>query len=140
MRKRIGLRVETSRPKPLSTLIGVPMRKLEQDKYSATDPGDSATGDQLANSIAGPNGIVVDPLDALPTDSIGSGQTIYQRLTLAGGHYCPVYSPAFYRRVWFDGLEAFQPIHFTVDGANGCVIPGSTLPTPTIVTASYVKT
>lgn len=132
MDKKRGIVVETQRPKPLSTLITAPKRKLDQDKYgdtTVTAPGTTSPAPIDAASS----------LEPITDDTVGSGQTIYERLTLTSGQYCPTLPPSFYRRVWYDGLEAFEDMHFNVDLATGCVAPRSTLPTTTVVTASYVK-
>jgi hypothetical protein len=132
MDKRKGITIETQRPRTLSTLLTGPKKKLDVDQYGTTSPS-SPTATAPAPIQA------ADSLEPLNNDSVGSGQSIYERLTLASGQYCPSLSPAFYRRVWFDGLEAFEDLHFRVDLSNGCVTPNSTLPSTTVVTASYVK-
>lgn len=137
MRKRSAITIETTKNKPLSTLITAPKQRLDQSKYQSTEPSLVNTPD--ATSSANPSGVEIDPLDPPLTDQIAAGTTIYQRLTLVSGRYCPSYLPSFYRRVWFDGLEAFPLFHFTIDVSTGCIIPGSVLPATTVVTASYAK-
>jgi hypothetical protein len=134
MDKHKALEVETSRPRTLSTLLTGPKKKLDQDKYTTASPTAPATVTSAPAPVQ-----VSDSLEPLTADSVGSGQTLYERLVLASGQYCPTLDPAFYRRVWFDGLEAFEDLHFHVDLSTGCVVPNATLPSTSIVTASYVK-
>lgn len=134
MDKRKGIQVETNRPRTLSTLLTGPKKKLDQDKYAVVNP-------IAPTSVTSPAPIeVADSLEPLDNDSVGSGQTINERLTLTSGQYCPSLDPSFYRRVWFDGLEAFEDLHFDVDLGTKCVVPHTPLPSASVVTASYVKT
>jgi hypothetical protein len=133
MDKRKALEVETTRPKTLSNLLTAPKKKLDQDKYTTASPQAPATATAPATIQ------VADSLEPLTADSVGSGQTLYERLTLSSGQYCPSLPVDFYRRVWFDGLEAFEDLHFTVDLSTQCVVPNSAIPSTSVVTASYVK-
>lgn len=70
-------------------------------------------------------------------DLIGPGRDVYERLTRVGDSFIPSQRCDFYRGVWFDGLEAYRPIHYTVD-ANKAIIPSATLIATTTVAARYV--
>ncbi len=138
MRKRTGITLETHRNKPLRTLITSPSKKLDQSRYqTTTSPTTTETNGSTSTASASP--IIIDITNPLTVDDIPSGQTLTERLTLASGQYCPSLPVNFYRRVWFDGLEAFESIHFTVDVNTQCVLPSTSLNTNVVVTASYVK-
>ena len=129
--------------------------KVSQDMYGgAPATGASASGDALLAQLAGeatntgstvvdecmpPSCAIVLVADLRTTDEVGSGREVFERLSGGPMAYGP---PAlrvdFYRAVWFDGLEAYTPAHYTVSGSERYIIPNGTLISGTQVSARYI--
>lgn len=105
---------------------------------NTTDGGSQgSTGDvQSAGCMPPPPAIpIID--DPRTSDEIGIGRDVFERLTASGSSYLPSLRVDFYRAVWFDGLEAYQPQHYTV-GTGKSIVPKATLDSEVQVSARYV--
>ena len=75
--------------------------------------------------------------DPRAQDDIGRGREVFERLAVSGSSYVPSLRVDFYRAVWFDGLEAYNPVHYGV-GTGKVVTPIATLSSDVQVSARYV--
>ena len=100
-----------------------------------SDGGSSGSNQELGCMPPPPAIPLID--DPRTSDEIGIGRDVFERLTRSGSTYLPSLRVDFYRAVWFDGLEAYNPLHYTV-GSSKAVIPATTLSTDVQVSARYV--
>jgi len=159
--KRVGINIQTVRRHAPMSDFAKTRTKLDQKRFDDTAWGLEGFGDNLGD-LSGNNGPIPDAGDmqvvipatcdtpeyiiildnpnnpAPTTDSYPANQTIYEELDRVGNEFDPSLPVLFYRAVWFDGLEAYDPTHYDV-GPTGNVIPHTVLIDGTIVTAQYVK-
>ena len=158
---RKSIQVQTVRRQPPLSSFKRTQTKLDQARFDDTAWGLSGIGDIMGEGSGNlgplpdvgdlevvipatcddPKYIIIidDPNDPAPTpDSYAANNTIYEELTRVGNEFDPTFNVLFYRAVWFDGLEAYDPTHYDV-GPTGNVIPNVVLIDGTIVTAQYIK-
>jgi hypothetical protein len=161
MTKRQGIDIQTVRRKAPLAEYKKTRHKLDQKRFDDTAWGLEGVGDAdaLASGNKGPLPDLGDLETIIPAtcdepakiiilrtiddpeptpDSFGPGQTVYEELVRVGDEFDPSLPVLFYRAVWFDGLEAYDPTHYDV-ADNGNVVPNTVLIPGTVVTATYVK-
>lgn len=150
MKKRRNLLISEQRRRPVSE-DGFVSSRRQLERLTAPLPSESVTpisptvpvSDFGGNSgtpavCALPQQQVVIPSGSgFPVDQVAPRNTVYEQLPRTGDAFFPSLRVDFYRDVWFDGLPAYSPQHYTV-GVSGSIVPNATLISSTLVSSRYV--
>jgi hypothetical protein len=153
MKKTVGVEIDNTRRSRNSanSLPAIAGRWGVQIHAATADDGNGTItiGAETPTTDGGSSGSNIEadcvpPAPAVPIngdprtdDEIGSGREVFERLTASGSSYVPTLRVDFYRAVWFDGLEAYQPVHYGL-GTGKTIIPQATLASDVQVSARYV--